>query len=121
MDIASYLNGPTGDFLGFLAIAVTYVIMGITEIVDKRKGSWLWFLPGAAFIVLAIFSLTSGTTTLVDTGKVLGYMGIGTGLICTSWSMHADWNKSKQKYIASWAILVIGELSIGGAATIKIN
>lgn len=120
VNLANYLSGPSGDFWGFMGIALAYVCTGITELVGENKNdrhNLLWFGPGIIFIILAIASLIYGTIKVVDAGKVLGYLGIGTGLYCTAWSMHAKIT-DRFKWVVSWIIMVVGLLFTLGAAII---
>lgn len=119
--LANYLNGPTGDFWGFLGIALAYIGTGLAELFVKRKKDWrkaIWFVPGGIFIFFAVYSLIYGTVKVVDVGKVLGYLGIGAGLFCTAWSMHANRKTYRLKWVVSWVIMALGILFTMGAAVL---
>lgn len=83
MDIVvSYLTGPAGDFWGFVGIAIAFLLTALLERVTKQntKGMQIVFcVTGAIWAYFAYRSLTQGITQAVDAGKVLGYLGIGTG------------------------------------------
>jgi hypothetical protein len=119
INLANYLSGPSGDFWGFMGIALAYICTGVTELVGenkKNRHNLLWFGPGIIFIILAVSSLIYGTIKVVDAGKVLGYLGIGTGLYCTAWTMHADKVNDRVKWVVQWIIMIVGLLFTLGAA-----
>jgi hypothetical protein len=120
---ANYLNGASGDFWGFLGIALAYIGTGIAELFSERKKEWqkaIWFIPGVIFIFLSINSLLYGTVKVVDAGKVLGYLGIGAGLFCLAWTMHANRKTEVAKWVVSWIIMVLGILFTLCAAVLMI-
>ena len=72
ISLANYLSGPSGDFWGFIGIALAYICTGITELAGEHKKdrhNLLWFGPGVIFIILAIASSIYGTIKVVDAGK----------------------------------------------------
>jgi len=120
-NLANYLSGVNGDFWGFIGIALAYICTGISELFGERKIDWRkasWFVPGAIFIYLAIKCLIYRTVKVVDAGVVLGYLGIGAGLCCTAWTMHAKRKEEMVKWVVSWILMVVGILFTFGAAVI---
>ncbi len=121
--LARYISGPSGIFWGFCGIATTYVGMGIAELVGERKKNWLqvlWFVPGAVFAYLAFSSLTYGVVNDVDAGKVLAYLGIGTGLVCVGWTMRASREKQMSKYVVAWVLIIIGDIFVLAGAVLMV-
>lgn len=99
--LVNFLNQPIGDVLAFLGIALTYFFTALFD--NVRKDKWPFYVAATVFVILAFLALTRGTTKAVDAGLVLGYLGIGTGLICTAWS-----NRSHKA--AYWTIFAIGSV-----------
>ena len=121
--VANYLSGVIGEFLGFLGIAFVYIGTGVADLFNERKKEWqhyFWFLPGIYFIFLSFYSLVHGTVLVVDAGKVLAYLGIGTGLVCTAWMINADRKTYLFKRVVSWVIMVLGIISVLCAAVLVI-
>lgn len=119
--LANYLSGVNGEIWGFGGIALAFIGTGVTELFNERKKNWLqafWFVPGVIYIFLAIYSSIYGTIKIVDTGIVLGYLGIGAGLFCTAWTMHPNRKTNILKWIVSWVIMVFGIIFTLGAAVI---
>lgn len=103
MNILSGNNIAT--FLAFLGIAITYLVTAIfdksttkSRIAVKR----IFYCAAIFYFLVAILSLWTNTIKGVDAGIVLGYMGIGAGLMCAAWSV-LDAN-----IIVRWVAIIIG-------------
>jgi len=120
-NLANYLTGAPGDFWGFLGIGLAFLCTGITELLTEKTINWQkawWLLPAVIFVILSIRCSEYGTVKIVDAGKVLGYLGIGSGFLCTASTIHADRQKEKPKWFISVGMMVLGLIFTLGAAVI---
>jgi hypothetical protein len=102
--LSNFAKGQTGTVLGFVGIAITYIITAIFDKPIKPSDIFArigYFVIGIVFIILAALAYFVGTVKVVDPGIILAYLGIGAGLLCTAWSIRAN-NK------AFWAITILG-------------
>ncbi len=100
----SRLIGP----LGFLALAITYLSASIASAPGRMKAAFS--VGGVIFFGLAVASLVYGTVKAIDVGLVLGYVGVGIGLVTLA---VATLSNSPR---AGGAMLVVGLLLVAVAA-----
>jgi len=101
----SRLVGP----LGFLALAVTYLSAALASATGRLKVAFS--VGGVIFFGLAVASLVYGPEQKVDVGFVVGYLGVGIGLVTLGIAAFSSANR------LGWILLIVGLLlaAVAGA------